>query len=292
MASWFNLVVDWASILGCIISIYLLYKVKQLTAARAAEREFMKKILFVDELDSEICSLIDLFTTEKHLTDGQVRATSLAELRGKLIGALGTVEELYGSEVQKYPLYPTAYFTNEFFRTVVAKAKKTVTIVSFHNRRLADYGNLEVLRKLVQSGREVTLLTLSPDAEEPILEFTRRKLPSAPATTQEFQQQIRKNCEAILTFLGKKAHGHSAGYQFYVVLPRIHMTKIDDYIYVGFPNYDPDNLVAKHKGKRVNPYLKVPAKSSFGKFLQLQLSYVLHHSSPAASAHTISASDP
>ncbi|HEY0323633.1 MAG TPA: hypothetical protein VGC66_21950 [Pyrinomonadaceae bacterium] len=272
-----------ASVIGLFISIYLLYNVKKLTDARREEREFMKKVLLIEELDYEIKNLIELFNSDKPFDGCEATATRLAELRGKVIGALMTVDELYGGYGERYTAVLTGYYTVPFFNNFVSKGKKEVKILSFHNRRFSDYGILEILTERANYGCKITILSLSFLADNHILELTREKLPMAPNDLNDFKREIKNNALNTIKFFDARVElskKQNISYRLYTVLPRVHLVQVDDFLYVEFVSYDPESIVIKYEAEQVCPYLIVPVNTPLGRFLLEQFNYVYRTSEP------------
>lgn len=267
-----------ASIIGVMISIYLLIKVGKLTRAREEEREFMKKILFIEEIDGELAKIIEFLSKlDIKKIETKEHSKKLNELRGMVKGALKAVDEIYGGYGLRYTVILTGYYIGPFFKEVIAKARKRIIILAYHNRRLADYSSLEILTKKANLGCKVTMLSLSPNADDNVLELTRLKLPVAPKDLDFLKDEIKKNVNNILIFLDQKVTSSKLKcieYKLYDVLPRIHMVLVDDFIYMGFTNYDPSNIIVRHEGKRINPSLVVPLNTPLGIFLLEQIEYI------------------
>ena len=277
---WLSITGTAASVGGLGVSLYIFHGVRQLAAAKQAERELMREILWIDEIDVELKQLADTLTAsgEAALLAWALR---LAELRGKLAGSAKTLENVVGAIGTKYTVVPTGYYAAPFFRERVATAQREVLILAYGNRRLTDYGILEVLATRLNHGCRVTILTISSDAPEPVLELCRQKLPAMPKDCSSFRKQLDENTSIILTFFKEKVAPEYLANLYYLqypILPRIHVTRVDETLYVGFTNVNPDKINIMHGGLRVTPYIIVPAKSVLGQFVLAQLTYFQDHS--------------
>lgn len=267
-----------ASVLGLIISIYLLYKVGKLAKAKKEEREFMKRILKIEELDYMLTYLTEILSDDK-VTEEEMKKLipTLSELRGKFIGALETIGEVYQEEIIRYPIFPTGYYTESFFLEKLKDAKKLIRVVCYRNIRIASYGVLELLANKIRQKCKVEILFISPQAPNYVLEHIASKLPPPHQSIEEMRDELKKNLKQIIAVIKEKVGDDNKMRNYfecrtYNDVPRFHMVQIDNKIYLGLTNYR--SGLVKYKKEELRPYLIIPENSPVGKYIIANYKYL------------------
>ncbi len=267
-----------ASVLGLIISMYLLYKVGKLAKAKKEEREFMKRTLKIEELDYMLTYLTEILSDNK-VTEEEMRKLipTLSELRGKFIGALETIGEVYQEEIIRYPIFPTGYYSESFLLEKLKGAKKLIRVVCYRNIRIASYGVLELLANKIKQKCKVEILFISPHAPDYVLEHIANKLPPPHQSIKEMRDELNKNLRQIIAVIKEKVGDKNTmkkyfEYRTYNDVPRFHMVQIDNKIYLGLTNYR--SGLVKYKKEELRPYLIIPENSPVGKYIIANYEYL------------------
>lgn len=260
--------VDVASVSGLLVgigsiglSIYLIVRVGRLEAARAQERELLQEILPLDKLSRVLMSVS---------RDDAVRdREAIAEAVGHLNGVLKTLRKLHGTADLKVPVHYVGYYEEGFQNEIVGKAQHEIAILAYHNRRLCQYGLAKTLADRVNEGCRVALLSLSPESPLEMLDLVRTMLPLAPATAEEMKGQLERNSVELVKCLRQEVHDKAPGswmYLRYARLPRTHMVRVDDQVYVGVVAHleDSNRHWPQHEGRQMRPYIVVPTDSRLG----------------------------
>lgn len=278
-----------ASVLGVIVSIYLLYKVGKLAKAKSTEREFMKRILNIEELDYMLTHLTEILS-DNQISKEEIKTLipKLSELRGKFIGALETIGEVYQEEMIRYPIIPTGYYTEDFLLKKLGSAKKLIRVMCYRNIRIASYGVLEILAKKIQQKCKVEILFISPQAPDYVLEHIASKLPPPQQSIEEMRDGIRTNMNQIIEIIKSKVNDDRRISKYfdcsiYVMFPRFHMVQIDNKIYLGLTNYR--SGLARYKEEELRPYLIIPANSPVGMYVITNYEYLHKNYSTAVNEY-------
>jgi len=267
-----------ASILGLVISIYLLYKIGKLAKAKKEEREFMKRILKIEELDYMLTYLTEILSDDK-VSEEEMRKLipTLSELRGKFVGALEIIGEVYQEDIMRYPIFPTGYYTESFLLEKLKDAKKLIRVVCYRNIQIASYGILELLASKIKQKCKVEILFISPQAPNYVLEHIASKLPPPHQSIEEMRNELKKNLKQLITVIEEKVDDDNKIRQYfecrtYNVVPRFHMVQIDNKIYLGLTNYR--SGLVKYKKEELRPYLIIPKNSPVGKYIVANYEYL------------------
>lgn len=285
-AFWFNIFAGLCSILGLIISIYLLIQVSSVKKAQSQERERSQELFFLKEIETLLSQIKAKLTQPKTMSAAEKMSAvdSIANILGRVDGAKVALEK-YGisdagsahtetSSDRSLRLELAGYYEAKFLHEIIPSAKKHICICASLNRRLAEFSLLESLAARARAGCSIELLSISDTSEDSALDTIRAELPDAPANVDMIRAQIRENSTAIVARFSESCQpdiAHRFSYKKYLGYSKNHAIIVDDTVYWGFEAQNPSKVRVLKDGSPIRPYLVMPKNSPLGELIVAQI---------------------
>jgi len=167
------------------------------------------------------------------------------------------------------------YFSTAFLVRHIKNAKKTVTIFSVKNSRVAVPDVVESIQSFCMKGGECTIMTLSPNVSDDIISKIMQTLPTAPSDVVEYKNELRVNKQKYKNMhdgLGVNSKTKLTYYE-YSVLPTMHFCQFDNKIYLGFQVFENKND-ALQAFNLLDACMVVKTNSKLGQMIMHQIVYL------------------
>lgn len=251
------------TVLAFVITILSYFKIKKVKEAQLLYQKYV-------DLDNliNILEIAKQYIEVKHIneTDMLLKKEDVIENITKQIATIESVNKVlfyknkldYKSNVI---FHANGYYNNDFFTSVILKAKRRIIIYGKRNTRVFKQENILKLFDLAKKKSfHVELMFFSPDISDELLEEIRKSVPHPPKSIKEMrktqieykeeylQQKKKQNCDNII-------------YYESLDFPLFQFVLVDNKLYLGIVNYnkeDEENLVYDNR-----PYLEFNVTDKF-----------------------------
>lgn len=259
---------DSINLAGFGIVIWTFIRVSAVRRALREERSQLEKLLALDDLTAIMRRAARRILTTKPRAETAL-AEQIYEMVGVVDGVLATLKAR--DEIAPPPgadLIISGYFSMQFLRDEIAKAKRYIDIIVFRPTMLINIDVIEELRTASRRGVRVQVLSMAADADRTMLQEACRTMPNPRAPTMEALvgqlDEARKYCASNITGVWSSAELSRFDYRTYSNFPAVHLFRRDSTVTLGFPitltSSQPDNKAAR-------PGLRVPVASKLGRQL-------------------------
>ena len=228
-----NYVFGFSSLLGFLLTIYVMVKVQSVSKMQRRERELLKQLYGLEDL------LSTLGAASNHLRSST--APGCRELLDKIsqtIGKIKGINQALGVSENRVKLSEGDYFTTTFLIQRASNTDRNLDILCYRNMQVAEIDVIQAFQRAASRGVSVRILSLSSHSPERILTEIINFLPHPPAQdAQILRDQLAKNEQKIVSAIRGVWHPQCTErflYRGYTITPRIHFLRSDDTLFLGF----------------------------------------------------------
>ena len=239
----------FASLLGAVVAIITLMKVKSVREAQIHERMAFQEILKLDELENLLATLFKLITVsrdeliQKGFEEVDSLLEQIPEYRGSIKGALDALTKYFDQTKGKITTFPQyfsrGYYTDEFLLNEMKNAHKIIRICAKRNIRITSIDILAAISAKARSGCKIELLTIGPETNDEILWQIMETMPLPPNSVEDLRNQLNHHTQTYLEYLKslpEKVRKRISYFQF-SGYPPFHIVQVDKLLHLGITGF-------------------------------------------------------
>ncbi|MFD8935924.1 hypothetical protein ACFV0R_11790 [Streptomyces sp. NPDC059578] len=238
--SWLEQTNTVIGVVGFLITLVTLLKVRSVQRAQVQERALLRKLYGTESLADRLRS------AAVFLRQGEQDARNLGEELVRLCGQIeGISRALDSMSRQRGPdatgqrmvrLVERGYYTPPFYARVVNEAQNNADFLMYRNLQIAGVGLLQSMERAAKRGVRIRILAISSQCTDEVLEQASMVLPWPQVPPDVLRRQLHESEGRIQQVVAGWADRSRRNFEYrgYTIAPNMHFARTDGVMMQGF----------------------------------------------------------
>ena len=252
-----------SSMVGVVVAVYTLQRVKKLSLVQEKERQLVQELLSIDNVEQDYMDAIDFL--EKQALSQTAVYSQLATRLGSIRGARGALKKFSENKNDNDAYLNSGFLDGTFLIEKINNATSNIDIVVGRAQLVSSYETSSALMNACNRGVKVRVVALSPDCSDDLLEESKHTVVNpAPDNAQDYRDEIETTTLLMKKQLVTWPPRARKNFQYRLSnhVPRLSVVRIDTNIHFGFLMMFRD---AQFREAKDREYMTIPISSNTGK---------------------------
>lgn len=227
------------TLIGTVVGIYTLTKVKKVEKAQLEERRITQELLDVDQIERDIKRVVNKLSQIQD-QDSATLANALSQRLGAIQGtrrAIGYGTQSCGCVSRDAVTVERGFFCSTHVDDFIDQSNFSIDLMTGSTRLISGYYTIDKIKKACERGVKVRIIGLSPNSPDDILMDAAKTVSNpAPQTAEEYRELIISNHKEIKKVVNSWPPQLRPQFEYreYFGVPRVSIAKSDETICFGF----------------------------------------------------------